>query len=124
MILKTVIITVTPILIKEAPTMFKAIREWFFPAPVKIVRTRGKKRKPVDTTKITQEMYDYVLMLNMERLAYNKAHPKNRHTLDWLVVKCNKQLKMKKSKSVYMDIISSKRDRSKLSPGTPIITKE
>jgi len=75
------------------------------------------QRKHVDSTKLTQGMYDFIVSAHEEFIAYNFSHPHNKKTQFELTDVINEHLELNKSLSVYSRVWRGLIDRNDLPVG-------
>lgn len=74
-------------------------------------------RKKNDTTKLTQYMYDFIVLAHKEFLEYNRTHPKEKITTLDLTYEINLKMHTHKSRTAISRIWSGKVDRDNLPVG-------
>jgi len=97
-------------------TFKKLINEWFDEnEPVKTI----KYRKPPDTTKMTQFMFDKIMSIRNQWVYHNTNFPKDKRTQNDLTRVINEQLGLNKSRTTLARVWNGKLNREDLPKGKP-----
>ena len=108
---KTAILSAIPKLVDEISLML------FGPDAPTTQEPKQITRKHVDSTKLTQGMYDFIVSAHIEFTEYNVVHPHKKKTQFELTDVINEHLELDKSLSVYSRVWRGLIDRNDLPVG-------